>query len=338
MNKFDNDNVYVELQVTNLKQDSTIQTAVSFEQSFTQPIIGNTTDYKLAIVRFNLDTLLPVFIPLMVSTTDKATTSYSITMSYDNNGNVTSYSQNILWEPQNLVNTDQFYYCYSFEYFAMLINTALTSCLDGLIALGNGVNPASTVPVLNYNSTNQLFELTYDYQYFSNGNINLYFNNELGTLLQSFLYQNVLFESNVMWKFIFNNYNNSNENVMTQEISTIALFSPISMVVFKSNLLPITSSITPPIVYFVEGQQQTNSSSYNFSSILTDFLTNDLVFNPNVQYTSQLYRWIDLKPNFQINKIDLSVFWINRFTGALVPLYLPAGASGSVKILLSRNY
>lgn len=133
-----------------------------------------------------------------------------------------------------------------------------------------------------------------------------------------------------------NNLISQNRGVLMQDYSTVALWNPVSSIIFTSNLIPVYQSETPPIQVYANGKLENNSSTSNSLSILTDFIGNDLTFIPFVQYAPAVYRFISLKPSLEIKNIDLHVYWMNKNSGKLNLLYLGVGGSASVKLLLSR--
>lgn len=187
-----------------------------------------------------------------------------------------------------------------------------------------------------YNPTLQVFTIQYDTTSYGTGYnlINVYFNNALEYLLSGFLYTYSSNENSNQYALL----NLSDSGTFTQDYSTIQQFSPISSVVFTTSLLPIYSSVTPGVNIYSNNVLVDNSTTYNFKPILTDFSATDLIFQPVLQYSAVIYRWIDLKPNQTINQLDLYVYWLNKFTGLYVPLYLHLGGSASIKILISNKY
>ena len=75
-----------------------------------------------------------------------------------------------------------------------------------------------------------------------------------------------------------------------------------------------------------------DSTAYNFSNTITDFIADNSEFLPYIQYSPSIYRYISLKENQNIRSIDISVNWMNKQTGRLNPLYLSAGSSASCKL------
>ena len=339
--------IYIDLLTTNSIQTSANnRVQVSFFQNFSQPILKNTTGYKFSIVRFVLNTEnLPVFIPSISNTTNNQTI-YSITMEY--NG---IYSQTYMtWIPQNSnpIDSDEYYYCYNYQYLAYLVTLTFAQCLAQLNDVVNQhiQNTSSSFtntnvpngivldpPTMTYNVATQLFSINFNSAF----NVNVYFN-----LPMQALFPNLTYIVNN------NNLNNgsdyqlnlgifSNTGIMTQEIPSIGILNPISSIFFTSNLIPIEKTISPTIQIYSEGQLVQNNSSYSFVNQITDFIGDNLSFSPFVQYSPTIYRYVNLIPGTSIQNIDLQVFYQNKNTGLIKTLYLAPGGSSSVKILITNS-
>ena len=141
------DRVYYDILQHNIGRNT--ETPARFIETTDTPIINNTGDYKMSVVRFQIDTPnMPVLIiqpntdntatpyPNLVNVAEYITTAYEITFQYYDTGNQssTSYLQQsffIDWKPQNRnlykpsfdeykdgkhINFEYFY-CYSYSYF-----------------------------------------------------------------------------------------------------------------------------------------------------------------------------------------------------------------------------
>lgn len=136
--------------------------------------------------------------------------------------------------------------------------------------------------------------------------------------------------------FQANNLISDDPGVLMQEMSTISVWNPVSSLVFKSNLLPIYPSTTAPLQIYVDGKLSNNNTSYHFANIMTDFIGDNMIFTPFVQYEPSIYRFMSLKSNATIRNVDIQVYWLNKSTGELRPLYLVPGGSCSLKILFQK--
>jgi len=111
-----------------------------------------------------------------------------------------------------------------------------------------------------------------------------------------------------------------------QEVSSVGLWNPVSSIVFTSNTLPIVSTETSaPQVYNSQSDGMTSSGAPNIANILTDFeipISSTNQYRPEISYTpAGEYRWVDLNNSFILTKLDLHVFWRDRW-GNLNPFLL----------------
>lgn len=334
---FINEDIYIDLLLSNPLQTTTNQRVpLQFYQSASQSILANTSNYKLSIIRFNLNTeTLPIFIPSMLNDSDDKTTINSITFQYLG----VVYQQYVEFYPQvsNPSTIDEYFYIYNYQYWIYLINQAFISCYNGLNNLTT--LPTGSIPYMNFDINTQICSISINdayYGYNENNKINIYFNLPLYSLFASLPIQITNINSNGM-DFQLNNLISADKSIISQEYSTVGLWNPVSSIVFTSNLLPTYSSITPSINIYKNGSIINGSSSFNFLNILTDFIANDLSFVPFLQYAPSIYRFITLKPNQDIRNIDISCFWINKMNSKLSPLYLSVGGSASIKLLICKG-
>jgi hypothetical protein len=335
MQNIQNDNIYADLLVTNTVQtDVNNRVPVKFYLNQSQPILKDTTNYKMSVVRFSLNTeTLPIWIP-QFSDIETDTTIYSCTMEL--NGNY--YQRYMQYVPQNNnpIDADERYYVYSYQYVMYLFNNMLTECLVGL----NNIAPTgvSVAPKMRFDINTQLCSVEINatqYGFNETGKINIYFNTSFYALLST-LPANIINGSNGM-DFQLNNSMCDDNTLLTQEYPTIELWNPISSIVFTTNLLPIYNSVTAPIQVYEDGQLLNNNTNYHFLNILTDFVGNELNFTPYVEYVPSIYRYIDLKPGSSIRNIDINVYWMNRFNGTLKPLFLVPGGSCAMKLFMTKK-
>lgn len=123
---------------------------------------------------------------------------------------------------------------------------------------------------------------------------------------------------------------------LTQEISTIDAWCPISSIVFTSNQLPIIVSQFSS--FTTTGTAVSTSTIGNrFALVITDIMTNQQGFRPNLIYNpSAEYRRIALTGNMAIRNIDINVFWRSK-TGQLLPFRLQSGGSATLKLLFEKK-
>ena len=329
----ENENIYVDLLLTNsVQSEPNNRVAVDFYLNQSQPILRDTTGYKLSVIRFSLNTeTLPIFIPQM---SDEDTTIYSVTMEY--NGNTYQQYMNFIPQNSNPVEADEKYYIYSYQYVIYLFNKMLNECLVGLNDISG--TPTLVPPKMFFEVDSQLCGMRLDstfYGFNETDKINIYMNTQLYALLST-LPASIVHQSNGK-DFQINNLISDDPTLLTQEYKTIELWNPVSSIVFTSNMLPIYQSVTAPLQVYIDGNLSNNNTSYHFLNIMTDFIANDMLFTPYIQYAPSIYRFLNLKPNASIRNIDLQVYWMNKNTGQLKPLYLVPGGSCSVKLFLTKE-
>jgi hypothetical protein len=126
-----------------------------------------------------------------------------------------------------------------------------------------------------------------------------------------------------------------------QEISTVGLWNPVSSIVFTSTTLPIHPTLTSaPRFYSSVSNGMVGSGSPNLSNTLADF---EIAIDPRNSYRPEIsyappgeYRLIDMYSNSNLYKIDLNVYWKDKW-GNLKPLRLLPGCSASVKLLFRHK-
>jgi len=205
------DHLYYDMLITNYQSNSQPIEAKTLDSRSTH-LIKNTSDYDMSIISFSLDTTsIPVFAPTIQSgptQTDVNLTIYSITTEYtDTMTNITYYYQQYLqFSPQNenapvptppsqngpnyFQNNSQGYYnVYNYSYVVYLVNKAITASLAGLCALVT--LPTTEIPEISFDNINQVANLTLNNLYFGTneaGKINIYFNQSMYQLFNSFQY------------------------------------------------------------------------------------------------------------------------------------------------------
>ena len=128
---------------------------------------------------------------------------------------------------------------------------------------------------------------------------------------------------------------------LSQEVSTIAVWTPVEAIVFTSSSLPIHPALSSTPKVISAGQFSiTGSGVPNLANVLTDFQiavspTNQ--YRPEISYTPQgEYRLIDMYSNRNLSRVDLQVYWRDK-QGNLRPLPLYPGCSASVKLLFRHK-
>jgi len=375
------DMIYYDIVSTNFQSTTTEEPFLRFNETRTNPIIANAGDYYLSIVRFSLDTYnLPNFVcEIQPNQGNKDLSIYSVTLEYDDGLGIKTPSNQvyITWSPQNKNATSplapnqtangfqeftSYYYCYQFQYFLALINTAFQTALTSLIANTGGIaSPIASAnpPILTWDVTSNKAILQAETQYYENGNlakIRVYCNPPLFSLFNSFLslyygtsgvtlgrnYQFVIEDfTGVNTILLPTNAAPASQKVFTQifqEFSTIDTWTPVSSIVFTSNTMPIISNQLSAPLLFNNGQTSLGlGNNANFAQIITDMITNQQVFKPNILYSpSAEYRRIDMTGNLPLSNIDINVYWRTKY-GSLIPFTLASGSSATIKFLFERK-
>jgi hypothetical protein len=320
---------------------------------------------------------LPIFLPeIQPNQPDLNLTIYSVSLSWTNPATGITYTQveYIIFAPQDLSsavpqppsqtstglqdNSSGYYYIYTFQYWIYLINQTFATCFTNLatqVALAGAVLPTTNAPIMTFDTNTQIAILNCDvlgYNYTSSNYIKIFMNPALFQLFSSFPFiiesfdltnnnLNVLIQTNTFGganEIQFPPINPTYQAIqVVQEYSTIALWSPITSIVFCSNTLPIVpTNISAPAVY-VNGTIFNNGNNSMVEQIITDFVSDTGFYKPNIVYNpSAQYRLISLTGNRPIYNVDISVFWKDRI-GALVPVKLGSGTTATVKILFSKK-
>jgi len=269
-------------------------------------------------------------------------------------------------------NSTGYYNCYSYSYWIYLIDLALVDAFTTLsanVVAGGVAMPTIYAPFLNWDTTSNQAVLYGDaagYSVDKGGinvdNIRIYFNAPLYGLFNSFPaeylgYTGVADGKN--FQLIIPNVGAVNLLTITpiqptpvppatfityraialyQEISTIANWSPITALVFTSNTLPIQSNqVSTPIVYDDAETVVFSGNNSNIANIITDMVTYDGQYRPNVVYTpSAEYRLVTLYGNRPLSNVDLSIFWRTK-TGQLIPYRINSGEAVTLKLAFLKK-
>jgi len=179
---------------------------VVFNDMRQQPIMQNPSDYNMSVIRFDLagaTKSLPLFIPRIVpNQPSRDLTVYNVTVraQLDDGGpSLVWYNatQPVIWEAENLtpdnrppepvVNqnlTTDYYYCNTYQHWAVLVNNAVAAAYTAVLAQLAAVAavPAeltnSPVPRLFFNPVDRLFSWSFDARFWGadHTNTSLIFN------------------------------------------------------------------------------------------------------------------------------------------------------------------
>jgi len=357
-----------------------------FNQSRAQPYLINPSKYFLSVQRFTIESPnLPVFIcQPIVGQSNVNRSIYSITIERQSDG-ITGTDE-IIWQPDdktvpvpsglvtNSWQTNNYYYCYSYQHFIDLINNLFESYATSGFITG-------TAPYMYFDTETHLFTIggnatlyRTDTQgaYLGTGaGYKIYFNIELYNLFSSLKaiyrgttgpavgadYQLIMDTgSNIGYtspqNYIINTYNNPRNNttgevnttdvINTQEYSTLPLWTPIKNIVFRTTLLNTAPDVVGTPVIFEQGDLDINNGKNN-SDLLNIMIDHTVPLTIGTEYRPFIYfepigefRLVELYGNQPINSMDIAVFWKDSF-GNLIPFILDIGASATIKLLFRKK-
>jgi len=376
MNQNNNpEKLYYDIQLTNLENNGLTPPVLNFIETRNIPFLYEPDQYYMSIIRFSLDTPnLPVFIPtIQLNQPDINLTIYTVSLQWINPLDITQVftsSSPVIYIPQSKIasippapsitglqyNGGNYYNVYNYQYFIYLINEAFITCFNQLntIVVDAGlVLPTAYYPVLSWDTSNNTAILNCDvlgYSTISNNYIKIFFNTSLAQLFSSFpviinsgtgdlnaqIITNSFSSSNIIQ---YPPYNPEYDAIQVfQECSTIALWSPITSIVFTSTTLPIVSNqVSSPIVFNGSTVFGGNGNNALVQQLITDFISDSGSYRPNLVYQpSAQYRWIQLMGQRPLTTFDLQVYWKDRL-GTLNPFYLASGSTATIKILFSKK-
>jgi hypothetical protein len=349
---------YLDVQVSNINSDGQLtSTLAEYNQTRLLPYLFSPEKYYGSVVQFNLtNTDAPILnVPIVPNQGNTNLSIYNIYLTYG----TSTYIQPIIFIQQTktapippppnqnsdgLQDNQYFYYSiYNYSYFCFLVNNAISIAWTQLIA-DYPVLPPSITPYIKYDPLTTLFSLytpnnIFNQDYASPAKI--YFNGPLFTLFSYFPSYTVNLNSSVVQEIIINNnnsvVNSSNVNILTQETSSITLFSQIVSIVITSQFLPVVrSQIFNPTLFYGGVIEQLNNNTVS-QNILLEYSLTDNIYNKNIVYnpTAQ-YRIFELLGENPIFNLDLK-FWYRTIYGNLEPIYLNSGAYLSLKIGFFRK-
>jgi hypothetical protein len=350
---------------------------VTFNETRSIPFLYDPEQYYLSIVRFQLDTpSLPVFIPsIQINQSNPDLTIYNVQLQWTNNDGSVTYTSGevpVIWAPQFQIapppppssspsgvqdNSTGYYYCLSYQWFAELVNQAIATAqtdLNAIVAASGdaGDYPLPTAsPVLTFSANTGLFSAVFETASFSyqgsltnaaTNPIKLIFNSPLYQLFSS-LPSTIAFPNNItnlitiLTDDLSNTTSVGGDIVVTQEYSTIALWTPVTGIVFCSNTLPIVPNQLSAPVIFNEGIPKIYGNNSNFQQVITDFVSDNGIYKPSIVYNPTAeYRLVELLGNTALTNLDISVFWKDRI-GQFNPFRLTSGSSATIKILFTKK-
>jgi hypothetical protein len=333
---------------------------IIFSEYRNSPYLIKPREHFASVVRFSIQSpSIPLFVPLAkISQLDPNILIYQIGMEYSG----VFFKVNIYYYPQDLTQslptppltfqdyTSKYYNIYSYDYWAYLVNLALSACYDGL-ALATVLPVGSVPPYMTF--ADGKYSMIADNNFFNTGidvaSIKIYFNKQLNTLLSGFptIFNTYVGLDTVPWyklQMIVTDENEIKTNIfkITQNYTTIGLMTPVEEIVFNCSLLPVHNTlISPPKIFNTDAGLFTgNGNNSNISPVLTDFqvaidASNNYI--PTINYSPlSEYRLIDLISENPLSGIELSVFWKDGW-GNLHPVELYSGCKCTVKLMFRRK-
>lgn len=356
--------VYMNLDVVN--NSSNKPKRLVFNMTRTIPFLTNAEDYFLTVARFNLQTSnsLPVFIPDILTGQDSVDlTVYTITLSVVQNRQTISQtvpviyttsdtSQPIPSPPRTAADkTTSYYWVYNVGDWVAMLNASLNNATILLNTAIADVGAYVTAPYIQYDVTTGLFTLFVDQNAQATISFKVYFNSSLYNVLPfPSVYQQIPSASSTDYYYCINIPNSlGNESTalvagtsknflsVTTEFSPLSIMCPIRSIYFATNLLPIEPMLTqPPKVLSDNSLSGSSSGDPGITNILTDFeiaVTPTNNYNGEISYLpSSEYRWVDMTQGLNLNKLDLSAYWKDKY-GNSYPIYLPVNCAADIKLL-----
>ena len=130
--------------------------------------------------------------------------------------------------------------------------------------------------------------------------------------------------------------------MLNQEMTSIALWNPVASIVFSTSLLPIiqTQTTTPKDIGSQSSNLISGGNNSNLLPILSDFsiaVDGGNQYRPMIEYNPGAeYRLLDMNSTANLSRLDIIVYWKDRF-GGLHPIQLQPGCAASVKIMFRRR-
>jgi hypothetical protein len=357
--------IYYDIQLNNFESLGNASLPLRFSETRNNPIIKNSQDYSLSIVRFQLDTYsLPSYIADIepFPNTDVNKMIETISMEYETSGGISGAGPtNLIWKSTNLhvkapskpaplqESQTEYYYGNSFRHYCDIVNNCFITLTNELKTNGGVALNDLLPPLLIWNEQTNTAELLAQELFYNSSrtnHVNIYFNRALYAKFTSLpalkdysggsgrIYK-IYMKDDYSTKSVLLDINGTDQLFIKtgQEYSTISNWSAVSSIVFTTNTLPIVGTqMSEPLVYY-NGNAISSKIAQNSALIISDMATNDLCYKPNLLYVpSAQYRYIDMIGTNDITTIDINVYWKDK-KGHLNPFFLQSGASASIKML-----
>lgn len=339
------DNIYVNVVISPLEANGTNNTLAKYQETLTNPLLMNPSEYYLSVIRFQLpiDQICLFKMPIDVTQADPDRTYLQIGVVV---GGI-PYTQNVIYVPMNNIpapapsagpifftnqqSVSDYYSVFSIQHMLNMINTAL-----GLahVASGVGGSPA----YYEWDSATELISCYVPTTYI--GVANIFINKYLKDYLSSFQYS-----LNTATNIYTMQYN-ANLPVVTgfrkhvEEYTSIAQWFDMRKIMLVSRQIPVAPETLPD--QRTEGITQLYSSVGLSSSmpIITDFclsydnfnqISSVVVYNPSSEY-----RLCDLIGETPLRNIDIQFLYLDRF-GNQFPIYISPSQEATIKLAFFRK-
>jgi len=347
--------IYFDTISCNLASTSGVPPQATYNQARTIPYLKNPEEYYGAIISFYInDTSIPVLAPDIVPyQPDPNLTVYTVSLQAQGQ----TVTQNVIFIPQNEVaevplgpsqypdgfpNFKTGYYnVQSYAYFMSLVNNAFITAYDALQILVPTL-PASEPPILNFDSTTNLFSIS---------GANSLYNNDTASPTPVYIFMN----SPLYHLFEFANFFRIvdgvavNQIIMTpdtsivdetndvitnvQEVYSIDLWNTITNVVITTSNIPVVqTNVGNPQVYYNGQVLPISTNNSNTRQVMLDFPYNLNSINQPISYvpTAQ-YQLFEMNSSEPLYTMDWQMYYRAR-TGLLYPVFLNSGTVASLKI------
>lgn len=256
-------------------------------------------------------------------------------------------------------NETGYYDIFNYQYWILLVNNTFQQCFTALnaqVVAAGLVLPTPNSPVMSWDTQTNIAILNADqagYDDTTANYIDIYFNPALFNIFSSFPF--IIEKTDVIAggknaRIIMSGFGGANvvqfppvaptyvALQIVQEYSTLALWTPITSIVFTSNTLPIVANqVSAPLLFFNGKRFQSGGNNSNIAQIITDFVANDGIYKPNIVFIpSAQYRLVNLVGNSPLYNIDIEVFYKNR-VGEFIPVRLNSGGTATIKLLFTRK-
>lgn len=346
--------IYYDLKAVHQNTDHT-QQSLTFKETRTVPYLMTPQQYFLSIVRFNISSQLPVFIPRIETGPAQTDPNKTIYTMYINLAPKTvkinfqwispslvspPASQNGFYTTQDINN--EYYKCFNYKYFLNLMNKQISDAL--------GLLPLAGVTAVWFEMDDNSYKFKLNYIVSASTVVPRFFMNvPLKNLFSAFSFQEVsavpnsVIQPSPIYELLIQYVAGPGATSITAvaDFPTLSSWNPTSSIVFTTSLMPIEqSAVSKSKVYGQNTTFASPTSSNVTSSTVTDFTVN---VGPNNFYVPEIdylpageYRLIDMVGNSPIYATDIKVEWMDKY-GNLYPFYLPSGGWADIKIMFRQK-